>query len=307
MQMARAIWTGTVGFGLVQIPVSLYPAEERDELDLTLLDRRDFSPVGYERINKRTGKPVPWEEIVKGYQHADGEYVVLTDADFAEANVEATHRVDIADFVDFADIDPRYIDRPYYLAPQKAGKKAYALLRETLKRTGKAGIGKVVIRTRQHLAAVIAQGEALLLVLLRFSDELRKPSELDLPEQNLNKLGVTSKELGMAEKLVEGMVEEFKPEKYVDEYRRDLLKLIHKKAKAGDINHVPEGVPTKPRRAAGAEVIDLAALLANSLGTKKAANRTGERSNGKPVRGLSKAKGGSHKRTARAERHKKSA
>src|SRR5262245_49167308 len=113
--MARAIWSGTIGFGLVQIPVSLHPAEERDELDLTMLDRRDFSPIGYQRINKRTGKEVPWEQIVKGYEHGDGEYVVLTDADFAAANVEATHRVDIVAFVDFAAIDPRYIDRPYYV------------------------------------------------------------------------------------------------------------------------------------------------------------------------------------------------
>jgi DNA end-binding protein Ku len=305
--MARAIWSGTIGFGLVQIPVSLYAAEEHDELDLKLLDRRDFSPVGYQRINKKTGKEVPWDEIVKGYENHDGEYVVLTDADFAEANVEATHRVDILDFVDFSAIDPRYIDRPYYLAPQKAGKKAYALLRETLRRTGKAGIGKVVIRTRQHLAAVVAADNALLLILLRFSDELRNASDLDLPERNLQKLGVTSKELGMAEKLVTGMVEEFKPEKYEDEYRRDLMKLIHKKAKAGDVNRVPEGVETKARRPAGTSVIDLAALLASSLkGGRASANHTGEESAEKPVRRLAKAHA-SRRRPARAEHHKKSA
>src|SRR5262245_7734565 len=183
--MARAIWTGSIGFGLVEIPVSLHAAEERDELDLTLLDRRDFSPVGYERINKKTGKEVPWEEIVKGYENEEGQYVVLTDADFAEANVEATHRVEILDFVDFSAIDPRYIDRPYFLAPNKAGRKAYALLRETLRRTGKAGIGKVVIRTRQHLAAVVAADKALLLILLRFADELRDTADLDLPERSL--------------------------------------------------------------------------------------------------------------------------
>jgi DNA end-binding protein Ku len=268
--MARAIWTGTVGFGLVQIPVSLHAAEERDELDLKMLDRRDFSPVGYERINKATGKPVPWEEIVKGYENKEGEYVVLTDQDFAEANVEATHRVDILDFVDFSAIDPRYIDRPYYLVPPKAGKKAYALLRETLRRTGKAGVGKVVIRTRQHLCAVVAADNVLLLVLLRFSDELRSASDLELPERNLTKLGVTPKELAMAEKLVLGMVEEFKPEKYEDEYRRDLMTLIHKKAKAGEINRVPEEVEVKPRPST-TNVLDLAALLKKSLeeGSKK--------------------------------------
>jgi DNA end-binding protein Ku len=303
--MARAIWTGTVGFGLVQIPVSIYPAEEHDELDLTLLDRRDFSPVGYQRINKKTGKEVPWGEIVKGYENDNGEYVVLTDADFAEANVEATHRVDIIDFVDFSAIDPRYIDRPYYLAPQKAGKKAYALLRETLRRTGKAGIGKVVIRTRQHLAAVVAADNALLLILLRFSDELRKAGDLDLPERNLGKLGITSKELGMAEKLVEGMVEDFKPEKYQDDYRRDLMKLIRKKAKAGEINRVPKGVETKARRPEHAKVIDLAELLASSLkGGHAAANRTSERS--EDGHRLAKTKGSRH-RSSRTNGHKKSA
>jgi DNA end-binding protein Ku len=303
--MARSIWTGTVGFGLVQIPVSIHPAEERDELDLTLLDRRDFSPVGYQRINKKTGKEVPWEQIVKGYENDEGEYVVLTDADFAEANVEATHRVDIIDFVDFSAIDPRYIDRPYYLAPQKAGKKAYALLRETLRRTGKAGIGKVVIRTRQHLAAVVAADDALLLILLRFSDELRNDADLDLPERNLGKLGVTSKELGMAEKLVQGMVEDFKPEKYEDDYRRDLMKLIRKKAKAGEINRVPKGVATKAHRPERATVIDLAELLASSLkGGRAAANRTSERS--EHGHRLAKTKG-SRQRSSRANGHKKSA
>jgi DNA end-binding protein Ku len=280
--MARAIWTGTIGFGLVEIPVSLHAAEERDELDLTMLDRRDFAPVGYERINKKTGKQVPWEEIVKGYEHGEGEYVVLTDADFAQANVEATHRIEILDFVDFSAIDPRYVDRPYYLAPNKAGRKAYALLRETLRRTGKAGIGKVVIRTRQHLSAVVAADKALLLILLRFADELRDTSELDLPERSLTKLGVTSKELGMAETLVTGMVDEFKPEKYEDEYRRDLMKLIHKKVKAGELNRVPEDVEP-PSRPQPTNIIDLAALLKQSLskGPKKSAGKPRAR-RGKP-------------------------
>jgi DNA end-binding protein Ku len=302
--MARAIWTGTVGFGLVQIPVSLHAAEERDELDLKLLDRRDFSPVGYERINKKTGKPVPWEEIVKGYETSEGEYVVLTDKDFAEANVEATHRVDILDFVDFSAIDPRYIDRPYYLAPQKAGRKAYAVLRETLRRTGKAGVGKVVIRTRQHLAAVVAADKALLLILLRFADELRDAKDLDLPELGLAKLGITQKELGMAEQLVEGMLEEFKPEKYEDEYRRDLMKLIHKKAKAGDVNRVPEVGEAKPHRPAATNVIDLAALLASSLKGDRSGRSTAERRSGHAP---AKARHSARRRASRTEHHKKSA
>ena len=304
--MARAIWTGTVGFGLVQIPVSLYAAEERDELDLKMLDRRDFSPIGYERINKKTGKPVAWEDIVKGYEKDDGEYVVLTDADFEQANVEATHRIDILDFVDFSAIDPRYIDRPYYLTPQKAGKKAYAVLRETLRRTGKAGVGKVVIRSRQHLAAVVAADNALLLILLRFSDELRNASDLDLPERNLHKLGITPKELGMAEQLVEGMVEEFKPEKYEDEYRRDLLKLINKKAKAGEVNRIPEVAETKSHRPHTAKIIDLAGLLASSLKEGRGSAIRNQANDERPKR-LAKTRSGARKKSARGEHHKKSA
>jgi DNA end-binding protein Ku len=296
--MARAIWSGTVGFGLVQIPVALHSAEDKDELDMTMLDRRDFSPVGYQRINKKTGEEVPWEEIVKGHEHAPGEYVVLTDADFQAANVESTRQVDIEDFVDFSSIDPRYLDRPYYLAPLKAGKKAYGLLREVLHRTGKAGIGKIVIRTRQHLAAVVAREKVLLLVLLRFSDELRDESDLELPETSLAKLGVSQKELHMAEQLVEGMVAEFKPEKYVDEYRRDLTKLIAKKVKAGDVNRVPDGVETKRQRVEGTNVIDLAAMLAKSLGGGKKSRDDKERA--APKRGpvKSKARGGGHKKSA---------
>lgn len=266
--MARAIWNGTVGFGLVQIPVGLYPAEAPNELDLTLLDKRDFSPIGYERINKKTGKEVGWDNIVKGYEHKNGKYVVLTDQDFAEANVEATRQMDILAFVDFAEIDPRYIDRPYYLVPQKAGKKAYALLRETLQKTGKAGVGKVVLRTRQHLAAVIAHEKALVLVLLRFADELRKESGLGLPETNLKKLGVSPKEVAMAEKLVLGMSEPFDPEQYEDDYRRDLMKLIHKKARAGELNSVPEKTSKKRKPQKTAQLIDLSALLRESVESK---------------------------------------
>ena len=268
--MARAIWTGTVGFGLVQIPVALHAAEDSSELEMTLLDRRDFSPVGYERINKRTGKPVKWEDIVKGHEHRDGKYVVLTEQDFQEANVEATKQIDILDFVELSEIDPRYIERPYYLVPLKSGQKSYALLRETLRRTGKAGIGRVVIRTRQHLAALVAQERALVLILLRFSDELRADDALELPSTNLKTLGVTPKELQMAERLVEDMVGKFEPEKYEDEYRRDLTRLIQRKAKAGELNRVPEVSKRKAKPTPAAQVIDLADLLAKSVTSKKA-------------------------------------
>lgn len=271
--MARAIWTGTVGFGLVQIPVALHAAEDRAELEMTLLDKRNFSPVGYERINKKTGKEVDWSNIVKGYEHSSGKFVILTDHDFAEANVEATKQIDILDFVELSEVDPRYLDRPYYLTPQKSGRKSYALLREVLKRTGKAGIGKVVIRTRQHLAAVVAHDDALLLVLMRFADELRDAKGLELPSTNLKSLGITPKELSMAERLVQGMVSKFEPEKYEDDYRRDLLRLIQRKVKAGELNTIPEVEKSKTRAPRVAPPVDLAELLAQSLAGSKPGTR----------------------------------
>lgn len=297
--MARAIWTGTIGFGLVQIPVALHSAEDSAELEMTLLDKRNFAPVGYERINKKTGKSVDWSNIVKGYEHSNGKFVVLTDRDFEEANVEASRQVEILDFVNFADIDPRYIDRPYYLAPLKGGQKSYALLRAALERSGKAGIGKVVIRTRQHLAAVVAEEDALLLVLLRFADELRPAKGLDLPSKNLKTLGITPKELSMAERLIDGMESKFEPEKYEDDYRRDLKRLIQRKVKAGELNTIPEaGKQPRPKPAAPPS-LDLAEMLAQSLGNgKKTPKAANENHRSRTTRKSSKSHEPAHRKSA---------
>jgi DNA end-binding protein Ku len=257
---------------LVQIPVTLHAAEETDELSLTLLDKRDFSPVGYERINKKTGKEVAWDQTVKGYESSPGKYVVLTDQDFAEANPKSTHQIDILDFVQLADIDPHYIDKPYVLVPEKNGKKAYALLREALKRAGRAGVAKLVLRSRQHLCAVIPHGKALSLLILRFADELRGTSDLNLPEENLKKLGITSKELDMAEKLIAGMVGDWEPEKYRDDYRKDLLSMIHTRAKAGDLNTVSKAPKKAAKPARSGKVVDLVALLAESVSSPRKAH-----------------------------------
>jgi DNA end-binding protein Ku len=301
--MPRAIWSGSLGFGLVQIPVSLHAAEEADELSLTLLDKRDFSPVGYERINKKTGKEVKWEDTVKGYESAPGKYVVLTEHDFAEANPKATHQIDILDFVELSEIDPHYIDKPYLIAPEKYGKKSYALLREALKRSGKAGIAKLVLRTRQHLCAVIPHGKALSLLVLRFADELRGTSDLELPEENLKKLGITSKELDMAEKLVTGMVDKWEPDKYRDDYRKDLLALIHARAKAGDVNTVSKEQSKAPRAPKSAKVVDLVALLSQSMsaghGHKKAARKSAAKA--------TKKRASKGRTTEHAHAHRKSA
>lgn len=262
--MPRALWKGAITFGLVYIPVSLYPAEKRDSLDLTMLDRRDMNPVGYQRINKESGKVVPWEEIVKGYEYKKDQYVVLTDEDFRRANVEATQTVNIVSFVRRDEIPSLYYDTPYYLVPGKRGEKTYALLREALERTGMAGIAYVVIRSRQHLAALIPMGDMLVMETLRFGYEIRRASEHEVPAGGLKSAGVAQKEMGMALKLIEEMTEKWDPEKYHDTYREDVLARVKEKVKAGETEEItePEEKPERPR---GAEVIDLMALLKGSI------------------------------------------
>ena len=180
--MPRGLWKGAISFGLVNVPVELHSVEKRSgELDLTMLDKRDLAPVGYKRYNKSTGEDVPWAEIVKGYEYDDDKYVVLSDEDFRRANVEASRTVEIQAFVDLKEIPPLFFETPYYLAPGKRGEKAYALLRDAMKKAGKAGIATVVIRTRQYLAAVMPQDDVLLMDTLRYADEIRAADELGVP------------------------------------------------------------------------------------------------------------------------------
>jgi DNA end-binding protein Ku len=264
--MARGLWKGAISFGLVNVPVELYSAQKKSsELDMTMLDKRDLSPVGYKRVNKATGKEVPWDEVVKGYEYEDDKYVVLSDEDFRRANPEAAKSVDIQAFVELESIAPQFFDTPYYLIPGKRGEKAYALLRETLRKAGKAGIATVVIRTKQYLAALIAQEELLILNTLRYADELKEASEF---KDKLKDGRVSSKELDMAMRLVEDMADEWKPEKYKDTYRHDLMKRIEEKVKAGETEEITE--PEKERRPEkGAEVIDLMQLLKKSVEKKQ--------------------------------------
>lgn len=238
--MPRPIWKGHISFGLVNIPVTLYPAEQRADLRFHLLDSRDHSRVRYERVNAETGDEVPWAQIVKGYEHNEGSYVVLKDEDLKRAAPEATKAVEIEAFVPLADIDLTYFDTPYYLEPAKRGEKGYALLREVLRDSGLAAIAKVVIRTRQHIAAMVPRGDALVLNLLRYKQELRPTSDLSLPGDDLKKLGVTPAEVKMARTLVDSMKTEWKPAQYHDEYRDALVKWIEKKAASGDMQRAPE-------------------------------------------------------------------
>jgi DNA end-binding protein Ku len=264
--MARSLWKGAISFGLVNVPVELHSAKKRAaELDMTMLDKRDLAPVGYKRVNKSTGKEVAWGDVVKGYEYKDDKYVVLSDEDFRRANPEASRTVDILAFVDLADIQPQYFETPYYLKPEKRGEKAYALLRETLQKAGKAGVASVVIRTKQYLAALVAQDDLLVLNTLRYAEELKAPSELEIP-----KAKVTPKELDMALRLVDDMADKWQPAKYKDTYRDDLLKRIKEKVKAGQTEELTEPDKDAARPTKGAEVIDLMALLKKSVEKKPA-------------------------------------
>lgn len=273
--MARPIWKGHVSFGLVNIPVVLYSAERRADLQFRMLDSRNKARVRYERVNEVTGEEVPWDQIVKAYEYDGGNYVVLTEEDFKKAAVEATQAVEIEDFVDAESIDYRYFDKPYYLLPDKKGGKGYVLLRETLKRTGKAGIAKVVIRTRQYLAALIAHDDALVVNLLRFQQELRDLDEFEFPTGTLKQNDVSSKEMELAEKLVKGMSANWKPEKYHDDYRDALMRWIEKKASKDGTAVSPE--PEEDEGVEAGQIINFMDVLKESIEKKSKGSRKGRK------------------------------
>ena len=267
--MARGLWKGAISFGLVHVPVELFPAERRStELDLTMLDKRDLAPVGYKRYNKSTGKDVPWAEIVKGYEYEDGKYVVLSEEDFRRANIEASKTVDIQAFVDLAEIPPLFFETPYYLAPGKRGEKAYALLREAMRKSGKAGIATVVIRTRQYLAAVIPHDDVLVMNTLRYAGELKGAQELGIPSGALH-AKATPREIDMALRLIDDMAEKWQPEKFKDTYRDDLMARIEEKIKKGQTEEITAPDRESRKETAGADVIDLMALLKKSVARKQ--------------------------------------
>lgn len=270
--MPRALWKGALSFGLVNIPVELHPAEDRKSFRFSMLDKRDLSPVGYKRYSKTSGKEVPWESVVKGYEYEKDRYVVLSDEDFRQANVKATQTIDIRAFVDADEIPVEYYETPYYLAPSGRGRKAYALLRETLKTTRRVAVAELVLRTTPHLAVVAPAGRALMLDTLRFADELRDAAGLELPPEGLKSAGVQPKEVELAKRLVDDMTERWKPAQYRNTYHDDLMARIRQKIKEGKTREITERAPDegKPR---SAQVIDLAVLLKKSLA---AGSRRGE-------------------------------
>ena len=254
--MARPFWKGAISFGLVYIPVELYSATHGATIDLDFLDKRDFSPVGYQRYNKRTGKLVEWKDIVRGYQYKKGQYVALSDEDFRQANTKASQTIEISSFTDATNITPEYYETPYWVAPQKGGQKVYALLREALKRTGKVAIANVVVRTRQHLAVLLPENDVLELNTLRFPDEIRKPEEMGVEVPRAKEAGLAAREISMAEKLIEEMTEPWKPERYRDTYREDLMKRINEKVRNKETHTLTEASKAaKPQKSA--EIIDL--------------------------------------------------
>lgn len=253
----RAIWKGSISFGLVNIPIALYPATRREELKFRLLRAKDHSPVNYKRVAEKDGKEVPWEQIVKGYEYEKGKFVVLNEKDFQRVDLEATQTIDIQDFVDLEEIDPMYFYKPYYLEPQKGGDKAYALLREALADGKKVGLAKVVIKTRQYLAGVKALKHALVLELMHFAAELLDAEKLRVPK----KLEVGKREREMAKALVDSMTSKWDPEKYHDDYREALMEVIEEKVESGG-----KEIEEKPKaKKESTKVIDLVAVLQESL------------------------------------------
>ena len=254
----KVIWSGSVSFGLVTIPVKLYSGSQSNTLDLDMLRRGDLCPVKYSRVCRDDGKEIPWEDIVKGYEFKDGDYVVLDKEDFEKANVEKTKTIDVLDFVKESEIDTLFYEKPYYLEPEKAGVKPYALLREALKKSKKVGIGNVVIRNREHIGVIKPYGSLLVFNQLRYHDEIRDHKDLNLPESKM----VKEKELNMAIELIDKSTSKFKPGDYEDTYIEDLKKIIEAKAKGKK----PKAKGKEPKQA---KVIDMMTLLKKSLDQKK--------------------------------------
>src|SRR5437870_9700222 len=268
----RAIWKGSISFGLINIPIALYPATRKEELRFRLLRAKDLSPVNYKRVAKADGKEVPWDEIVKGYEYEKGKFVVLKDEDFQRVDLEATQTVDIQDFVDVDEIDPMFFYKPYYLELQTGGDKAYVLLRDALEESKKVGIAKVIIKTRQYLAGVKPEDGALVLELMHFADELADTGKLHVPK----KLEPRKKEMDMAKALIDSMSAKWNPEKYRDDYREALMEVIEEKVEAGE-----KEIEEKPKpKKTPTKVIDLVAVLQQSLektgGAKKKTKRAAE-------------------------------
>jgi DNA end-binding protein Ku len=270
--MARSMWKGSLAFGLVNIPIELYSATRDHRPKFRLLHAKDEAPVKYERVCQTEGKPVAWEDLVKGYEYQKGQFVVLTKDDFKTAALEKTKTIDILDFVDPKEVDERYFETPYYLLPSKGAERAYALLREAIRESGKIGIAKIILRDAQHLAAVESIGDAMVLTMMRFADELAELSEFRFPKAE----GIRQPEMKMALQLIDNLASSWDPEKYTDEYKENLMKVIQAKLKGRKPAHLQER-----ETAQSADVVDLMARLRASLESKGAASSRAHGAKGK--------------------------
>lgn len=289
--MARAIWKGSIAFGLVNIPVGLTSAETRPDIQLHMVDSKNHARIRYERVNADTGEEVPWDRLVKGYEHDDGKFILLTDEDLEAVQPKLTKTIEISEFVSLDEIDPILFDKPYYLEPDKRGRKAYALLREALRESGKAGISRVVIRTREYLSAMFVRGEVLILMLLRFPQEIRAASKLDLPLSTDKDWQPVKKELALATRLIDEMTGKWQPEDLHDDYREALMAFIEKKIAGGDtVTDVKEG--DEDGGEMGEKVLDLAEYLERSI------KKTGAESKAPAARKKATTKKDAPKKTA---------
>lgn len=266
--MARPIWAGTLSFGLLNVPVSLMPGERKNDLHFRMLDARNNAAVKYERVNAETGEDVPWNNIVKAYEYEKGNYVVLEPEDVKSAGAAGKEAVEIETFVDASSIPPQYFEKPYVLVPGKKAEKGYVLLRETLKATGKVGVGRVVLRTKEYLCAVMPQDDALVLEILRFEEEIIDASEYKLPSGKAAEYRVSEKELKMAQQLIESMAGDWKPEEFKDEFRERLTQVIEDRLKSKGLVTNVEGKEDEDE-AATTNVVDFMALLQKSLASNK--------------------------------------
>ena len=279
--MARPVWSGTLSFGLLNIPVSLMSGEKRTDISFRMLDGRNNAPIRYERVNAETGEEVPWKEIIKAFEYDKGSYVVLEQDDIKSAAPESHNAIEVETFVAAEAIGPQYFEKPYVLVPAKKAEKGYVLLRETLKKTGKIGIARVVIRTRENLAAVMPQGDALILVMMRYPQEIVPVDEYNIPEGESSSYRITPKELQMAEQLIGSMEGDWAPGDYRDEFRERLHKVIEERIKSDGLVRKPDESDAELGEDATTNVVDFMSLLQRSIETKqrtpasKVAKKTG--------------------------------
>jgi DNA end-binding protein Ku len=266
--MARPIWTGTLSFGLLNVPIRLMSGERRNDLHFRMLDQRSNTPVRYERVNAETGEEVPWKDIVKAFEYQKGSYVVLEEEDIKNAASDAHETVEIDAFVDATSIAPSYFEKPYILLPAKKAEKGYVLLRETLKKTGKIGIARVVIRTKEYLAAVMPQGDGLVLNILRYQSEIVDMADYELPDKGAASYRISPKEIEMAADLIESMSAKWAPGDYRDEFRDKLRKAIEKRLKTKGVTATVDDEDERTPENATTNVVDFMALLKKSLGAK---------------------------------------